>query len=188
MGPSGSGKGTLLSDIRLAFPELAQPTSWTTRLPREGERDGEQSTSGKKYHFVSTEEFLKAIERGFFLEWDQHFNNYYGTPAGEVTEALAQGKTVLHELEINGVKQLLTKLPRAQVKIIFVTAGSWDELVQRVFSREAIAPDELEKRRQHYEEEVQFADNADYVLENKSGQLEETKQKFAELIRTIIKS
>ncbi|MDZ4226404.1 MAG: guanylate kinase [Patescibacteria group bacterium] len=187
MGPSGSGKGALLSHARSMFPDLVYPTSWTTRLPREGEQDS-KSASGKAYHFVSTEEFVNAKDQGVFLEWDHHFDNYYGTPAQEVRDALAAGRTVLQELEVQGVKQLLEKVPRDQTKIIFVMAGSWEDLSRRIRGRQSISEDELEKRHLRYEDEVRFMDKADYILKNEFGKLEETKQKFAELIRTIIKS
>ncbi|MBC7836876.1 guanylate kinase [Acetobacteraceae bacterium] len=187
MGPAGSGKGTLLSHIRERHPELAYPISWTTRAPRAGEEDG-KSTNGKVYHFVSAQEFIQAKDAGAFLEWDHHFNNYYGTPVHEVQEALRVGNTVLQELEIRGVKQLLQKLPREQVKIIFVSAGTWEEVSKRALAREPIAPDELEKRHLHYQEEMLFSKNADFIIENKDGQLEEAKKRIDEVMKEILAS
>lgn len=186
VGPSGSGKGTLMSYIRAHYAGLVYPTSWTTRAPRAGESDGVYSGAGKVYHFVSEEEFVAAKEHGEFLEWDHHFNNYYGTPAKEVHEGLAAGHVVFQELEVHGVKQLLEKLPRAQIKIIFVTAGSWSELSRRILSREVVSNDELEKRRLRYEEEVLFAEEADFVLLNEDGKLEQTQHKLDEIMREIM--
>ncbi|MBX4192268.1 hypothetical protein KW798_02160 [Candidatus Parcubacteria bacterium] len=180
VGPSGSGKGTLFSFVKEKYSEFVYPTSWTTRAPRAKE-------SGKTYNFVSEAEFLTAKEGDAFLETDHHYNNYYGTPAREIQEALTAGKIVFHELEINGVKQLLQKLPREQVKIIFVTAGEWSELAKRIAEREPVAPDELEKRRLHYEEEMTFLPQADFVLRNEQGKLEETKQELSTILDSIVR-
>lgn len=180
VGPSGSGKGTLFSFVRESFPNFVYPTSWTTRAPRTQE-------SGKPYHFVTEAAFLEAQRQGDFLETDYHFNNHYGTPSREVHEALAEGQTVFHELDVRGVRQLLEKLPREQVKIIFVTAGTWDELTRRIEGRETVAADELEKRRLHYEEEMAFADQADFVLRNEQGKLEEAKKDLSKILESILK-
>ncbi|MEK7613111.1 MAG: hypothetical protein AAB449_03140 [Patescibacteria group bacterium] len=180
VGPSGSGKGTLFSFVRETFPAFVYPTSWTTRAPRAEE-------SGKSYHFATEAEFLEAQKRGEFLETDHHFNHYYGTPARVVLEALAAGQTVFHELEIHGVKQLLSKLPREQITIIFVTAGTWDELVRRIEEREAITADELEKRRIRYEEEMLFKEQADFVLPNEHGKLEEAKNELRKILDSVVR-
>ena len=180
VGPSGSGKGTLLSYVKEKYPEFMYPTSWTTRTKRTEE-------SGKAYNFVSEQEFLNAKERGAFLEWDHHFNNYYGTPASEVLDALAQGKVVFHELEVHGVRQLLEKFPREQVKIVFVYAGSWNDLQKRIQEREAIPADELEKRRVRFEEEMAFKNEADFVIENKEGRLEETKAELSKALDSVVR-
>ncbi len=180
VGPSGSGKGSLFAYVKEKYPTFSYPVSWTTRAPRAQE-------SGKPYNFVTQESFLSAMEKGEFLETDHHFNNYYGTPAKEVANALAEGHTVFHELEVHGVRQILGKLPREQVKIIFVSAGEWDELARRITLREAVAEDELEKRRVRYEEEMQFAAEADFVLRNEQGKLEESKEELSKFIDSVVK-
>ena len=52
-GPSGVGKGTLISAVRDLVPELELSTSATTRARRAGEVDGVD------YHFLSREDFLR---------------------------------------------------------------------------------------------------------------------------------
>lgn len=185
IGPSGSGKGTLIAHIRSVFPELVFPTSWVTRAPRVGELDN-TSPSGKRYHFTTTEEFLKAESEGYFLESDFHFNNYYGTPAGEIQDALAAGKIVLHEFDIKGAKQTIEKIPRNQIKIIFISVASWEELSRRILTRQPMSEDELEKRRLRYAEEMEFAKQADFIVENKEGKLPQTEEKLDEIMRQII--
>jgi guanylate kinase len=186
LGPSGSGKGTLLSYVRAAFPQFIYPTSWTTRAPRAGEKDGITANNGKAYHFVSVEEFLRAKDAGFFLEWDRHFNNYYGTPAKEVVDSLEKGSIVFQEIEINGTRQVLSKLPRGNIKIVFITAGSWENLAHRIEGRETIERSELEKRRAAYEEEMAFSSQADFVLLNENGKLGETQRRLGEIVQNIL--
>ena len=51
--PSGSGKTTLCKAIRKLRPDLVWSVSCTTRIPRDGEVDGED------YYFKTKEEFLQ---------------------------------------------------------------------------------------------------------------------------------
>ena len=81
-GPSGVGKGTLVKELLKKRRDVAASVSCTTRAPREGERDG------REYFFLTREEFLRRADRGEFLEYDEHFGNFYGTPKSFVREAL----------------------------------------------------------------------------------------------------
>src|SRR3989344_3740507 len=97
IGPSGSGKGTLINHARSLFPQIAYPKSCTTRSPRGGDSD-------KNYLFLSHEDFSEKIKDGEFLEWAEYGGNYYGTLKSEVTRLLEQGRVVLKELEVQGVR------------------------------------------------------------------------------------
>ena len=77
-GPSGAGKGTLVSLVREQRPDLGLTVSATTRQPRPGEVDG------VSYHFLSKEEFATRVEAGEFLEWANVHGNCYGTLRSEV--------------------------------------------------------------------------------------------------------
>ena len=61
-GPSGAGKGTLISRLVERNPQTWVSVSATTRSPRPGEVDG------KDYHFLSEEEFEQILEEDGFLE------------------------------------------------------------------------------------------------------------------------
>ena len=183
-GPSGSGKGTLVAYLRQQFPDLFFPTSWTTRAPRPGEEDG-TSGSGKRYHFVNEQEFAAHAAAGGFLEWARYGGNSYGTPAAEVDEALKASRIVAQELEIQGVEQLQARIPKEQRIIIFIDAGSWDELKKRILSRGEMSEDELEKRRLRFEEEQAFKPQADFVVENPHGRVEEAEARLSEIIRSV---
>lgn len=186
MGPSGSGKGSLLAFLRSRYTDIVFPTTWTTRPPREGERDNEPNTaSGKTYHFVSREVFTDALKAGAFLESAEYGGNWYGTPKAEVMDALGAGKTVLQELEIQGVRQIKAALSDTAPAVIFIDAGSWDNLKRRILSRGPMEDEELEKRRKRYEEEIASKPEADFMVENREGALEAAQESVAQIIDMI---
>ena len=183
VGLPGSGKGTLIKHAKQVFPQIAYPVSWTTRPQRPGETDGEV------YHFVSDEEFDAAVSRGEFLEWVAIDNGRkYGTRKKDFVEPLSEGKTVLREVEVRGARAIKHLLSDSVVVPVFVRAGNWEDLRERMRSRAPMGEEEIAARKARYEEEMHFAEEADYVLENEFGKIEETKKKFVELIRAIIKS
>ena len=76
-GPSGSGKGTVVEQLRKIYPNAGVSVSATTRQKRTGEVDGVH------YHYKSREEFEKLIESGEVLEHTTYNGNYYGTLRSE---------------------------------------------------------------------------------------------------------
>ena len=183
VGLPGSGKGTLIKHAKQVFPQIAYPVSWTTRPQRPSEINGEV------YHFVSDKEFDDAVAHSEFLEWVEIDNGRkYGTRKKDFVEPLSEGKTVLREVEVRGARALIRLLSDSAVVTVFVRAGNWEDLRERMRSRAPMGEEELAARKARYEEEMHFVEEADYVLENEFGKLEETKQKFEKLIRAIIKS
>ena len=86
-GPSGAGKGTIVKTIIAKREDVVESVSCTTRAPREGEVDG------KAYFFLSQEEFARRIKEDDFLEYDEHFGNFYGTPKSFVAETADRQQT-----------------------------------------------------------------------------------------------
>lgn len=99
-GPSGVGKGTLISRLLTRVPDLELSISATTRAPREGEVDG------RDYHFLSDEEFDRRIAEEDFLEFATYSGHRYGTLRSEVRERLAAGRSVVLEIEVQGARQV----------------------------------------------------------------------------------
>ena len=99
-GPSGVGKGTLISRLRDEVPGIDLSVSATTRGPREGERDGEH------YHFMDPDEFDRRVAAGDFLEHADYASNRYGTLRSEVEPRLARGDSVVLEIEVQGARQV----------------------------------------------------------------------------------
>ena len=73
-GPSGSGKGTLLSDLRQRHPDVFYSISATTRAPREGLEE-----DGVHYYFLTHEKFEEMISENAFIEYKRYCGNIYGT-------------------------------------------------------------------------------------------------------------
>ncbi len=127
-GPTAVGKGTVAAHIKAHHPEVLLSVSATTRAPRRGEVDGEH------YFFVDDAEFDRLIADGELLEHATVHNAYrYGTPKAPIDAALAQGRTVLLEIDLQGARQVRAAAPDAN--LVFLLPPSWDELVQRLVGR-----------------------------------------------------
>lgn len=76
MGRSQSGKSSVENKLeQLGFK---RSISYTTREPQI--RKGKLEENGKDYIFVSREEFLNLVEKGYIIEYEEYNNNLYGTP------------------------------------------------------------------------------------------------------------
>jgi guanylate kinase len=179
VGPSGSGKGTLINYIRPLFPEMLYPKSCTTRAPRGGDSDGH-------YIFLSADDFKFRADKGEFLEWAEYGGNYYGTLSSEVMPLLVEGKVALKELEVQGARQVREKISREQLVIVFVNAGSWADMEARIRARAPMAEAELERRKLRYEDEMNFMREADFVIANPVGKLEDAKKQFETIVRSLV--
>lgn len=178
LGPSGSGKGTVIAYLRKEFPNAVFPLSCTTRQPRPGERDGEV------YHFLTKEEFQKKIASGDFLEWAiVHHDNYYGTLKQPILDALKAGKTVIREVDMQGVKSIRKLLPAGQMVVIFITAPSWENLKHRILGRSAIPEEELRQREESFKKEMEFSRDCDFVVMSQEGKIDEFCREVVSIIR-----
>ena len=111
-GPSGSGKGTVVSSLLGMDDRFTVSVSATTRAPREGE------VNGKHYYFIDRAEFERRIGSDMMLEWAEYCGNYYGTPGREVSENLEAGRNVILEIEVAGAMQIKKKCPGALLIMI----------------------------------------------------------------------
>ncbi len=128
-GPSGVGKGTLISRLLERVPDLELSVSATTREPRPGEVDG------RDYHFLSAEEFDRRIEAEDFLEFATYSGNRYGTLRPEVRTRLEAGRSVVLEIEVQGARQVRAAM-RESVQV-FIAPPDPAVLRQRLESRGA---------------------------------------------------
>ncbi|HRY99251.1 MAG TPA: guanylate kinase, partial [Bacteroidales bacterium] len=95
--PSGAGKSTMVRALLNAGLGLNFSVSACNRPPRGRE------VHGREYFFFSTEEFLRMIGEGAFLEWEEVYpGRYYGTLRSEVERLLASGKHVIFDVDVMG--------------------------------------------------------------------------------------
>lgn len=178
LGSSGSGKGTALAALRERHPEFVFPLSCTTRSKRPNER------SGEVYNFISKDEFERKIEQGEFLEYAVvHQDNYYGTLKTPILKALEEGKTVIREVDVQGLRSIREIIPRENLVSIFLTVPDWETLQQRILKRAAMSIEEMERRYKSYLHELTWILECDYVIESVSGEIE----KLAEDVEEVLK-
>lgn len=145
-GPSGVGKGTLISTLLERVPGLELSVSATTREPREGERDG------RDYHFLTAEEFDERIEREDFLEFATYSGNRYGTLRSEVRKRLDAGQSVVLEIEVQGARQVRAAM-RESIQV-FIAPPDPAILRERLESRGADTAAAIDARLEVAEQEL----------------------------------
>ena len=168
-GPSGVGKGTIVKTLVKKRADVVESVSCTTREPREGEKHG------REYYFLTKEEFLRRIAENDFLEYDEHFGNYYGTPVSFVKETLKK-KSVILEIDVVGALNAKKAIP--QSVLVMIAPPSVQELEKRLRGRNSETEEEIQGRLARLEYELAQKDKYDYVivndiLENAIARLEE---------------
>ena len=169
-GPSGVGKGTLISLLCREFPDLRLSVSATTRPPRSGEENG------RDYHFLSPEEFERRVEAGDFLEHATYAGNRYGT----LREEVEHGPVVL-EIEVQGARQVREALPEALQ--VFIAPPSNEVLRERLVGRGTDSPETIRARLAEAEAELGAKDEFHHVIVN--DDLNEAVQELVKLAATI---
>ncbi|MDM4764031.1 guanylate kinase [Galbitalea sp. SE-J8] len=158
-GPTAVGKGTVSAYIREHYPDVLLSVSATTRRPRPGEIDGVH------YFFVDDAEFDRMVGAGELLEWAVVHNSYrYGTPRPPVDRALAEGKRVLLEIDLQGARQVRASMPEAV--LVFLLPPSWEELVRRLVGRGTESAEEQARRLETAKVELAAQDEFDVRVVN----------------------
>lgn len=157
-GPSGVGKGTLVAALRRRRPDLAFSISVTTRPPRPGEVDGVD------YRFVDDPAFDALRDAGGLLEWAAYAGRRYGTPAAPVAEAVAAGRDVVLELEVQGARQIRDRFPAAV--LVLLVPPSLGALAERLARRGTDDPVAVARRLAVARSELAEADLFDHVVVN----------------------
>lgn len=174
--PSGAGKTTLCSTLRRRLPELSYSVSYTTRSPREGEREG------RDYHFISVDEFEMGITQGRWAEWAKVHRNYYGTSAHWIDRTLNDGRHILLDIDLQGAYQMIKCFPWAIT--IFIMPPSMEELEKRLRARDTDNPETIALRMANAAEEIVQKDFCKHVIVN--DDLEDAKQQLVGLIQGYI--
>lgn len=168
-GPSGVGKGTLISALLERVPGLELSVSATTRKPREGEVDG------RDYHFLTPAEFDRRVASEDFLEFATYSGNRYGTLRSEVRKRLEAGRSVVLEIEVQGARQVRAAM-RESVQV-FIVPPDPAALRRRLESRGTDSGEAIDARLEVAEQELAAQDEFAYRvvnddLERAAGDLE----------------
>lgn len=183
VGPSGSGKGTVINRLKERFSDFVYPVSYTTREPRKREKDGES------YHFISKDEFERMIKGKEFLEYAVvHSDNYYGTSREQILGPLATGAVVVREVDIQGFHSIRDIVPKENLVSIFMKVSSLEDLKGRILRRGKMSDEELKKRMDSALSEIAQAEECDYEVENAWGKIAECVENVAKIILDEIES
>jgi guanylate kinase len=158
-GPSGVGKGTLIRELLERMDDLELSVSATTRGPRGGEADG------RDYHFLDRDEFDRRAEENEFLEHATYSGNRYGTLRSEVERRLAQGQSVVLEIEVQGARQVRAAMPDESV-LVFIAPPSPGALRERLEGRGTDDPDAIAERLKTAELELAAQEEFKHVVVN----------------------
>jgi guanylate kinase len=157
-GPSGVGKGTLVTRLRERHPDLWLSVSATTRAPRAGEEEG------RHYFFLDRAAFERQVATGGFLEWAEFAGNLYGTPRAAVQERLEAGRTVLLEIELEGARQVRRSFPAGFQ--VLLRPPSFEELERRIRGRGTDSEEAIARRLARAREELAAEAEFDAVVVN----------------------
>jgi len=155
--PSGTGKTSICREFMKRFPEVRFSVSYTTRLPRPGERDGVD------YHFISETSFRERIGKGDFAEWTENYGNLYGTSVHALRHSIDSGCRLLLDLEPGGAGTL--KKNYAGGVFVFVLPPTIDDLKQRL-SKRGETPEAIRRRLHKVMDEIKEVIWYDYVIIN----------------------
>lgn len=181
VGPSGSGKGTIIKNLRDRHPDWIFPVSYTTRPIRPGE------VPDQVYHFISDEEFKRGISDGRFLEYAVvHATQYYGTDKKEILDAIRAGKIVVREVDIQGFHSIKKVLPKDELTSIFIEAKDLEELKKRIALRGKLPPDELERRMESARKEILQAGECDFRIVNEYGKIKDAVNEAERIILSMV--
>ena len=156
--PSGAGKSTVLACVRRRIGGLAFSVSCTTRKPRAGEREGED------YIFLSRDEFTRMIDEGSFLEWAEVHGELYGTPRSFIEDAIAEGRDVILDIDVQG--GMSTKAAYPEAVTVFLLPPNMEELETRLSGRATDAPEQIRLRLENAAREMKFSELYEHRIVN----------------------
>lgn len=174
-GPSGAGKGTLLSKVIERIPDAWVSVSATTRNPRPGEEEGVH------YYFLDKAHFLELVNHDGFLEWAKVHDNYYGTLKESVLEHMKAGEQVILEIDVQGALQVRNVIPEAH--LVFIEPPSLKELERRLRSRGTESDDVISSRMKTAE--VELAQKMEYDIQVVNDDLEQAVNELTAVINSF---
>ncbi len=170
-GPSGSGKTTICRMLA-RNSKIKKSISFTTRNPRDGEREGVD------YYFVEKNEFEKLVSEDKLIEYAEYCGYLYGTPIEPIQKAIEDDKIYLLAIDVKGALQIMKKMP--DVTSIFITAPDDETLKLRLKNRLTDSDADINERFRTAKEEMRLSNNYDYCVTN--DRLEDAVKKIEEIL------
>jgi guanylate kinase len=175
-GPSGVGKGTLISMLMKEFPSMfGFSVSHTTRASRNMEKDGVH------YHFTDRSVMEKEIQDGKFLEFASVHGNLYGTSVEAVEVVADDGKRCILDIDVQGARSV--KASSIEAIFVFVCPPSMEELEKRLRARGTETEEQVLKRLRNAKAEIEQGQSSgifDHILYN--DDLEECYKSLKKLL------
>ena len=162
-GPSGAGKGTLVSKLLDNDPTFAFSVSVTTRGRRENEIEDVH------YHFISEEEYDKLLSEDAFLEHASVHGHRYGTLKSEVYERMERGQNVLLDIDPQGAVSVMEK--EKDCVSVFILPPSYHDLKVRLHTRNTEGEDEIQRRLNNARGEIRKMNRYRYLVVNDNLEL-----------------
>jgi guanylate kinase len=156
--PSGTGKTTIVERLVQVVPDLGLSRSYTSRLVREGERDGVD------YNFITRARFEAMAADRAFLEWADVFGNLYGTCAADTDRELAAGRDLVLVIDVQGARQV--RRLRPDIIAVFMLPPSFEVLERRLRGRSKDSEAAIRRRLATARQEIAAVDEYDYVVVN----------------------
>jgi guanylate kinase len=170
-GPSGSGKTTICNQL-MENSRIRRSISYTTREPREGEKEGID------YHFTKKSEFEKLIDEDKLVEYAEYCGSLYGTPVEPIKEAIKNGKIFILAIDVKGALQVMKKI--SEVTSIFIMPPDDETLRQRLMERLTDSDVDIHKRLELANEELKYSKHYDFCVVN--DQLDDAVKKIKEFL------
>ncbi len=156
--PSGCGKTTLVKELCSSYCFLEQTISHTTRRIRANESDGED------YLFINNKEFMTKVKNKEFIEYQNVYNNLYGTSLNSIKSIIDSGKDAILEIDFKGMLSIKKSIPSAIS--IYILPPSIQELRKRLKSRAMDSDEVIENRVSHAAKELPYSKFSDYIIVN----------------------
>ncbi|CDA31041.1 guanylate kinase [Clostridium sp. CAG:492] len=179
-GVSGAGKDTIKKALIARMDNVESLPSYTDRLPREGEKNGEI------YNFVSKEEFENMIANNEFYEYNVHHEHYYGTSRKLMNEKIKSGKVIVKDIDVNGTANLI-KLLGNDTRVVTIFLKVPKEVLAKRLEKRMEKPDykEITLRLNRFDYEESKMGMYDYVIKN--NDLEKSINVIMEIIKSELK-
>jgi guanylate kinase len=158
--PSGAGKSSIINALVSSDKDMVYSISYTTRLPRRGEKNG------KNYFFVIESEFMKMVEKEKFAEWAKVHGNYYGTSKVLLDSMLKMGKTILLEIDVQGGINIKRRYPCACM--IFIMTPDLKTLERRLVARNKDCIKAISMRLNNAKKELGSLKKYEYLVINRN--------------------